>query len=115
MGYLPKVVGVLSCGFMLILGLSHVAEAQTEAVNAGELKAGYFAPRQPGQEPGEKHMNDRAGGESEGGMTVKGDVLRLEGTHCFVRGPESKEGRLRLDETTLRARNISRVIGARQK
>jgi hypothetical protein len=116
----PKVVGVLSFGVlfygcMLVLGLSHVAEAQSEAVNVGELKAGYFATRQGGQEPSEKHMNDRAEGESKGHTTIKGDVLRVEGTNCFVQGPESKEGRLRIDETTLRARNIGWVIGARPK
>ncbi len=34
---IPKVVGVLSCGFMLCLGLSHVAQAGNAASAADEI------------------------------------------------------------------------------
>lgn len=101
---LPKVVGVLSA-LILCLGLSHPVGAQNEAM-IGLLKTDHFAPRQGGQDPGEKHMNAMARGESKGGKTIKDDVLLVEDANCFVRGRESTEGRLRLDKTTLRVRNI---------
>jgi hypothetical protein len=48
-------------------------------------------------------MNDIAhGDQSKGGLTINDDVLHVEGTHDFVRVPESKEGRLRIDGTTPR-------------
>ena len=56
---IPKVVGVLSCGFVLCLGLSHVAQAGNAASAADELKADQSDRRQGGQEAGEQQMNDR--------------------------------------------------------
>jgi len=107
MSSIPEVVGVLSCGFMLCLGLSPSAEAYNEAVSAGELTAGYFAQRHGGETPAAKPRNGIERGQPKGARTIKGDVLRVEGSNYFVQGPEEKEGRLRIDETTPRARNIS--------
>ena len=101
----PEVVCVLSCGFMLCLGLSPAAEAHTGTVTACDLKAGLFALTHGGHEPGTKQMNEREGGQSKSGKTITGEVLRVEDTTYFVQGPAHKEGRLRIDDTTLRARN----------
>ena len=53
-----KVVGVLSCGFLLCLGLSHAAQAGNAAPTTDEMKADQSDRRQGGQEAGEKQMSD---------------------------------------------------------
>jgi hypothetical protein len=112
---IPKVVGVLSCGFLLCLGLSNAAQAQNEALAADELKADQTDRRQGGQEAGEKQVKDMEGGQPKGGKTITGDVLRVEGNNCFVKGQNGKEVRLRIDETTGRRETSSRVIVLRRR
>lgn len=103
-----NVLGVLSCGFMLCLGLSHAAEAYYNGAQAvDELKADHSSVRQGRQEIGKTQMYEMESGQSQGGKKRKGEVLRVEGTKCFVQGQEGKEGRLRIDETTPKARNTS--------
>jgi hypothetical protein len=103
----PQVVCCLACGLMLCLGLSPVAEAHNKVVTACALKAGPFAQRHGWQVPTVEQLNNIAhGGQSKGGLTIKDDVLHVEGTHDFVRVPESKEGRLRIDGTTPRAGKV---------
>ncbi len=98
---LPKVVGVLSCGFLLCLGLSHAAQAGTAAPTTDEMKADQSDRRQGGQEAGEKHMSDALkGGQSTDGKTIKGEVLRVEGDTYFIKGQDGKEVRLQTNKTT---------------
>lgn len=106
----PKVVGVLSCGFLLCLGLSHAAEAHNRTLAADEQNAKQTAPRPGSPETGQTHLHGREGGQSQGQKTIKSDVLRVEGTNCFVQGQEGKEGRLRIDETTPRANHHGRYF-----
>ena len=87
MVFIPKVVGVMSCGVLLCLGLSHAAQADNPASAKDEMKADQSDRRQGGQEAGEKQMNDRMeGSDSKGGKTIKGEVLRIEGDNYFVKG-----------------------------
>ena len=74
---IPKILGVLSCGFLLCLGLSHAAQADNAAASAdekkaaqSEMKADQTDWRQGGQEAGERQMNDVQGGQSTGGKTM---------------------------------------------
>jgi hypothetical protein len=105
---IPKVVGVLSCGFLLCLGLSHATEgdnaasaADQEKADQSEMKADQSDRRQGGQEAGEKQMSDEMkGGQSQGGKTIKGEVLRVEGANYFIKGQDGKEVRLHTDSTT---------------
>ena len=53
---ISKVVGVLSCGFLLCLGLSHSAQAGNAAPTTDEMKADQSDRRQGGQEAGEKQI-----------------------------------------------------------
>ena len=46
-------------------------------------------------------MSDEMGaGRSEGGKTIKGEVLRVEGENYFIKGKDGKEVRLHTDKTT---------------
>ena len=101
---IPKAVGVLSCGFLLCLGLSNAAQADNAASPADKMKADQSDRRQGGQEAGEQQMNDMEGDHAKGGKTIKGEVLRVEGDNYFVKGKDGKEVRLHTDETTQKAR-----------
>ena len=98
---IPKVVGVLSCGFLLCLGLSNAAQAGNAASTTDEMKADQSDRRQGGQEAGEQQMNDdMTGGQSKDGKMIKGEVLRVEGDNYFVKGQDGKEVRMHIDKTT---------------
>jgi hypothetical protein len=106
MASIPKTIGVVSCGFLLCLGLSNAAQADNAASSADKLKADQSDRRQGGQEAGEKQMNDMEGGQSEGSKTIKGEVLTVEGDNLLVKAQDGKEVRLHTDHTTQKARNI---------
>jgi hypothetical protein len=60
---IPKVVGLLSCGFLLSLGLSHATQAGNVASAADDMKAGQDA---------------RKGGQA--GVKGEEDKLKKDGT-----------------------------------
>jgi hypothetical protein len=111
---ISKVVVVMSCGFMLCLGLSHAglagnAPSATDEMkpDQSQMKADQTDRRQGGQEAGEKQMSDEMkGGPSRGGKTITGEMLRVEGDNYFVKGQEGKEVRMHTDKTTLIMGNI---------
>ncbi|HYM89737.1 MAG TPA: hypothetical protein VES92_11555 [Nitrospiraceae bacterium] len=98
---IPKVVSVLSCGFLLCLGLSAAAQAENAASAQDEMKAAQPDHRLGGQEAGEKHLKDpMKGAQSKGDKTIRGEMLRIEGDNYFVKGQDGKEVRLHTDKTT---------------
>ena len=104
---IPKVVGVLSCGFLLCLGLSHAAQADNQASAQDEMKADQSDHRLGGQEPGERQLKDpMKGAQSKGDKTVRGEMMRVEGDNYFVKGGDGKEVRLHTDKTTQILRTI---------
>src|SRR5262245_17211254 len=103
---LPKFISVVGCGFLLYLGLSTAAQADIMASTADRLKAEQTDRRQGGQEAGEQQMKDMEAGESQGAKTIKGEVLRVEGNDCIVKGQDGKEVRLHVDLATMKGRNI---------
>jgi translation initiation factor IF-1 len=108
-----NVVGVMFCGFLLCLGLSHAAQADDADSAADKLKADQSDRSQGGQEAGEQQINGLEGGQSKDGKTIKGELLRVEGNNYFVKGQDGKEVRLHVDETTEKARNINIEQGDR--
>jgi hypothetical protein len=94
MVFLPKTIGVVCGGFLLSLGLSAVA--QTEILDR----------TQGGQGAREKQLHEMESSQSTGGKTIKGEVLRVEGNDCVIKGENGKEVRLHFDVTTMKARNI---------
>ena len=109
---IPKVVGVLSCGFLLCLGLSNAVQAGNAASAAEEMKAeragSDASDRRQGGQASEKQMNDEMGsGQLKVGKTIKGEVLRVEGENYFVKGQDGKEVRLHTDKTTEKTGTIN--------
>ena len=78
---IPKVVGVLSCGVLLCLGLSNVASG------ADEMKAG---------QADQKDMTMK----KPAGHIIQGDVVRVEYGNYVVKQKDGKEVRLETDNTT---------------
>lgn len=72
---IPKVVGVLSCSFLLCLGLSNVTQAGNAASAADDMKAGP--------------SDNKKGGQAD----LKSDQNRLK-------GQDEKEVGLRTDQAT---------------
>ena len=106
---ISKVVGVLSCGFLLCLGLSHAAQAGTAAPTTDEMKADQSDRRQGGQDAGEKQVSDEMKGvESKDNTMITGEVLRVEGENYFVKGQDGKEVRLHIDQTTEKTGSFKR-------
>ena len=102
---LSKVVGGMACVCLLCLGLSTAAQADNTAAAEDKLKADQSDRRQGGQEAGEKQMQTESD-KSTDSKTITGEVLRVEGNDCFIKGQDGKEVRLHMDTTTLKARNI---------
>jgi hypothetical protein len=119
MASIPTMVGVLSCGFLLSLGLSNVAQVHA-ASTADSVKAKQTDRRQGGQEPGEKQMDKPEDGQSLGERTIKGEVLRIEGekdvhekgldvtepSYIVIKAQNGEEVRLHVDLNTQQAKNM---------
>lgn len=98
---IQKIAGVMSCAFLLGLGLSTPSQAVNSTVTTDELKAEQSDRRQGGQEAGEQQMSDvKKTAPSQHGKTVKGEVLRIEGDNWFIKEGNGKEMQLHIDQTT---------------
>ncbi len=80
---IPKVVGLMSCGFLLCLGLSNAAQAGNAPSASDVMKT--------------DSQSDPTGYKEN---VHKGEVLRIEGENYFVKGKDGKEIRLHVDKTS---------------
>jgi len=80
-----KVVGVLSCGFLLCLGLSNVASS-ADKLNTGQSDKTMFT------------VSDKD--DFEAGREVKGEVVRVEGENYSVREDNGNVVKIHVDATT---------------
>jgi hypothetical protein len=90
----PKVIGSVFCGLLLSLGLSTVAQAE------------MFDRSHGGQGAGQTQLHQMEGGQSPVGKTIQGEVVRVEGSDCVIKGQDGKEVRLQIDLPLLKAANI---------
>jgi len=80
-----KIVGVLSCGFVLCLGLPNVASS-ADKLNTGQSDKKMFT------------VSDKD--RFEAGKEVKGEVVRVEGEKYFVREDSGSVVQMHVDATT---------------
>ena len=98
---IPKVVGVLSCGFLLCLGLSSAAQAEHAPAPSDLMKTDAQSDRQGFQSDDDKQKSAEMGSNrAEGAKTIKGELFRVEDGHYFVKVKDGKEVRLHTDKTT---------------
>jgi hypothetical protein len=81
MATIPKVVGLMSCGVLLCLGLSNVAQARIAASVTDQMNTGQ-------SDRGDQMRDPMKGARSKGGWTIRGEVLRIEGHNYVVKGGE---------------------------
>jgi Cu/Ag efflux protein CusF len=98
---IPKVVGVLSCGFLLCLGLSSAARAEHAPAPSDLMKTDAQSDRQGFQSDDDKQKNAEMGSNrAEGAKTIKGELFRVQDGNYFVKVKDGKEVRLHTDKTT---------------
>jgi hypothetical protein len=100
---ISKVVGVLSCGFLLCLGLSSAAQAEHTPGASDLMKTDAVTDQQGFQsdDDKQKNVNDEKGSNrADGAKTIKGELFRVEGGNYFVKVKNGKEVRLHTDKTT---------------
>jgi hypothetical protein len=96
-----KVFGVLSCGFLLCLGLSNAVQAEHAPSPSDVMKTDKTSDRQGFQADDEKQKNhEMEGSAAEGAKTIKGELFRVEGGNYFVKAKDGKEVRVHTDSTT---------------
>jgi hypothetical protein len=100
MGSIPKVVGLMSCGFLLCLGLSHMAQAGHTAQANRPTSSADPTVRKGGHGAVKAEL-------LKNGHRIEGEVLRVEGKHYFVKGPDGQEVHLYTDQTTRKIGKIS--------
>jgi hypothetical protein len=98
---ISKVVGVLSCGFLLCLGVSNAVQAEHSPSPSDVMKTDRVDDRQGFQGDDDKQMNEKMQSSSaEGSKMIKGELFRVEGGNYFVKVKDGKEVRLHTDKTT---------------
>ena len=93
---IPKVVGVLSCGFLLCLGLSNVASS-ADKLNTGPSDKTMFT------------VSDKD--NFEAGKVVKGEVVRIDGDNYSVREDSGNVVKMHVDDTTQTRSNVKAKPG----
>jgi uncharacterized membrane protein YcgQ (UPF0703/DUF1980 family) len=100
---IPKVVGVLSCGFVLCLGLSSAAQAEHAPGASDLMKTNAVTDQQGFQSDDDKQKNvndEKRSNRADGAKTIKGELFRVEDGNYFVKVKNGKEVRLHTDKTT---------------
>ena len=95
---IPKIVGVMSCSFVLCLSLSNATQA------AERMEPDPCADmNRKGYEPGSVKCNEDT---RRGIDTIKGEVSRVERDTYIIKQYDGKESSLHIDQTTQKTGNI---------
>jgi|SRR6185503_4003958 CRISPR/Cas system-associated exonuclease Cas4 (RecB family) len=100
---LSKIVGVMSCGFLLCLGLANVVQAEHTPAPSDVMKTDRQDDRQGFQSDDDKQKNvneEKGSTRSKEAKSVKGELFRIEDGNYFVKQPDGKEVRVHTDKTT---------------
>ena len=93
---ISKIVGVLSCGFLLCLGLSNVASS-ADKLNTGQS--------------GGKILTVTDKDRFEPGKEITGEVVRVEGENYFVREASGNVVQMHVDSTTKKESQLKPKAG----
>lgn len=104
---IPKFVGVLSCVFLLCLGLSTFGKAGNAAFAEGGMNADPSFDQKNEQTQKEEMGDQLKDSHLQSGTSLKGEVLRIESGNYLVRGNDGKEVRLHTDHSTQMAGDIN--------
>jgi hypothetical protein len=95
-----KLVGIMSCSFLLCLGLTNAALSEHAPSPSDVMKTDSVSDRQGFQsdDDKQKHVDNKKDGA--GGKTIKGELIRVENANYFIKMEGGKELRLHTDKTT---------------
>ena len=96
MFHISRSINLISCAFLLGLGLSSTALAIENSLATDETKIQQNSERKGGQ-PG---LFKQDADTRRGVHTIKGEVLRLEGDQYVVKRSDGRQVSLHIDETT---------------
>jgi uncharacterized protein YdeI (BOF family) len=96
MGSIPKLAGVLSCGFLLHLGLSTIASS-ADQLNTGHTSGKIWT------------VDDKD--RFAPGNEVKGEIVKIDGDHYVVRESSGAEVRMHVDSNTQKRSNMTPKVG----
>ena len=100
---IPKIVGAMSCGFLLCPGLFNAARAEHSPSPSNVMKTNEVTDRQGFQSDDDKQKyvdNDKGRNRAEDARTIEGELLRVKDGNYFVKVKDGKEVRLHTDKTT---------------
>ncbi|MBC7838616.1 MAG: hypothetical protein H7Y39_08275 [Nitrospiraceae bacterium] len=97
---ISKIVGLMSCGLLLWLDLSHTT------VNAAQASH-PASPADPAERKGGQVGAHGAREKLKVGHRIEGEVLRVDGKEYFVMGKDGQEILLHSDPTTRKVGSIS--------
>jgi len=100
---ISKVVGVLSCSFLLCLGLSNAVQAEHAPGPSDVMKTDSVTDQQGFQSDDDKQKNvdnNKGSNSADGAKTIKGELSRVEDGNYFVKAKDGKIVRLHTDKTT---------------
>ena len=98
---IPKIVGALSCGLLLCLGLSNAAQAEHAPAPSDVMKTDAQSDRQGFQSDDDNQKKEKQGSShAEGAKTIKGELFRVEDGNYFVKVRDGREIPLHTDKTT---------------
>jgi hypothetical protein len=103
---IPKIIGVMTCGVVLCLGLPKVTGAAEEyGLSTGVEDMKSCTDKNVEREVGVEKCREAM---ARGIHTVKGEVLRVDGDSYLIQGFDGKEVRYRVDSGTEMKGSISR-------
>jgi uncharacterized membrane protein YcgQ (UPF0703/DUF1980 family) len=100
---IPQVVNVLSCAFLLCLGLSNAAQAEHTPGASDVMKTDSVTDRQGFQSDDDKQKsvdNKKGSTSAKDAKTITGELLRIKDANYFVKLKNGEEVRLHTDKTT---------------
>ena len=101
MASILKVTSIVSCSFLLCMGLSDLARSEHAPSPSDVMKTDSISDRQGFQSDDDKHKNVKTEKSSaEGSKTIKGELIRVQNADYFIKGMDGKEVRLHTDKTT---------------
>ncbi len=93
---IPKAVGVLSCSFLLCLGLSTFASS-ADKLNTGQSGGKIFT------------VDDKE--RFVAGKDIKGEILKIDGENYVVREASGAEVRMHVDASTEKRSSLIPKVG----
>lgn len=98
---IPKVVGILSCGVLLSLGLCNTARAEHTPSPSDVMKTDSVTDRQGFQSDDDRQENvDHKHKTGVSLKTIIGELVRVQDENYFVTLMDGKEVRFHTDKTT---------------